>query len=204
VNLKNCFAIIGLVSILIIVAVGVIYFSGAFSLEGLFVQGTPVVELPPPAASTPTFIPISTPTPTLIPEPTPVPDPMDYRTRVLLRARQFAAALEAFWDSNERVQENPGLFDDPEWRSEIRATLDEFVNASESLSAVKPAPDEYQAIDAQLSQIGVIAVELEVNYLQGLETGDERYFEAVNQNINQIVEHLTQAQVLMIAAGWEP
>lgn len=201
-NLKNCFAIIGLVSILIIAAVGVIYFSGAFSLEGLFVQGTPVIELPPPAAPTPTSIPISTPT--LIPEPTPLPDPVDYRTRVLLRAKQFATALEAFWDSNERVQENPSLFDDPVWRSEIRATLDEFVNASESLSAVKPAPEEYQAIDAQLSQIGVIAVELEINYLQGLETRDERYFEAVNQNLNQIVEHLTQAQVLMIAAGWEP
>jgi hypothetical protein len=202
VNLKNCFAIIGFVSILIIAAVGIIYFSGAYNLEGLFVQGTPVVDLPPPSAPTPTSIPMSTPT--FIPEPTPVPDPVDYRTRVLLRARQFATALEAFWDSNEMVQENPSLFDDPQWRSEMRATLDEFVNASESLSAVKPAPDEYQAIDAQLSQIGVIAVELEVNYLQGLETGDERYFEAVNQNINQIVEHLTQAQVLMIAAGWEP
>jgi hypothetical protein len=202
VNLKNCFAIIGFVSILIIAAVGIIYFSGAYNLEGLFVQGTPVVDLPPPSAPTPTSIPMSTPT--FIPEPTPVPDPVDYRTRVLLRAKQFATALEAFWDSNEMVQGNPGLFDDPQWRSEIRATLDEFVSASESLSAVKPAPDEYQAIDAQLSEIGVIAVELEVNYLQGLETGDERYFEAVNQNINQIVEHLTQAQVLMIAAGWEP
>lgn len=203
--MKNCLALIGLVVVLILLVIGVFIFTGTYDLGELLIQGTPVVDLPSPIEPTPT-LPIFIPTsiPTLVPEPTQIPDLVEYRTRVRLRARQFATALEAFWDTNDRAQQNPVLFDDVEWRSEIRTTLDELVNASEALSTVKPVPEEYQEIDAQLSQIGLIAAELEGNYVQGLETGEVRYFEAVDQNLNQIVEHVTQAQAFMIAAGWEP
>jgi hypothetical protein len=206
--LKNCLAIIGLVFVLIVSVLGIIIFTGIYDLEGLlvqgtpFVQGTPLFELPTPTTAITTAIPV--PTLTLIPEPTQVPDPVEYRTRVVLRAKHFATALEAFWDVNDRVQQDPALFEDPEWRSEVRATLDEFVEASELLSGIRPVLVEYQPIGEQLDQIGALAAELEGNYLLGLETGDERYFEAVDNNLNQIVERLTQAQVLMIAAGWEP
>jgi hypothetical protein len=200
--LKNCLAIIGLVLVLILSILGIIIITGIYDFGDLLVQGTPFVDIPTPTTAISTAVPV--PTLTLIPEPTPIPDPVEYRTRVVLRAKQFATALETFWDVNDRVQENPALFEDPEWRSEIRATLDEFVVASEALSEIQPVPDEYQAIGEQLSQIGTLARELEGNYLQGLDTGDERYFEAVDQNLNRIIDHLTQAQVLMIAAGWEP
>ena len=200
--MKTCLAIIGLVFILVVLILGIIIFTGAYDLDGLLVQGTPFVELPPPTTAIATSIPILTPT--LVPEPTAIPDRVEYRTRVLLRAKQFAAALEAFWDVNDRVQENAALYEDPEWRSEVRATLDEFVAASEALSEIQPVPEEYLSIGEQLNQIGTLARELEGNYLLGLDTGDQRYYEAVDQNLNQIVDHLTQAQVLMIAAGWEP
>ncbi len=200
--MRNCLAIIGIIFILIVLVLGIIIFTGVFDLGDLLVQGTPFVDPPTPTVALITPLPV--PTPTLVPEPTPIPDPVEYRTRVVLRAQQFATALEAFWDVNDRVQENPALFDDPEWRSEIRATLDEFVTASETLSGITPVPEEYQAISEQLNQIGALAGELEGNYLLGLDTGDERYFEAVDQNLARIIDHLTQAQVLMIAAGWEP
>jgi hypothetical protein len=202
--LKNCLAIIGIVFILVALLFGILIFTGAIDPGELLVQGTPFVELPPPTPTTGIFTPVPEPTPTLIPEPTPIPDPVEYRTRVVLRAKQFATALEAFWDVNDQVQENDVLFEDPEWRSEVRATLDEFVTASEALSEIQPVPEEYQAIGEQLNQIGSLARELEGNYLLGMDTRDERYFEVVEQNLSQIIDHLTQAQVLMIAAGWEP
>jgi hypothetical protein len=192
----------GLVFVLILSILGIVFITGIYDFDELLVQGTPFVDLPTPTVAISTSIPV--PTPTLVSEPTPIPDPVEYRTRVVLRAKQFATALEAFWDVNDRVQENPALFGDLEWQSEIRATLDEFVVASEALSEIQPVPNEYQAIDEQLNQIGILAEVLETNYLLGLDTGDERYFEAVEQNLDLIIDHLTHAQVLMIAAGWEP
>jgi hypothetical protein len=148
------------------------------------------------------------PAPTLPPPPptptaTPVPDPIEYRTRVMVRARLFSAALNAFLDTSNKLQGEPSLMENSLWRSEVRTALDEFVAATEDLSKGGPAPVEYQYIQGWLEEAGSHAAGLRANYLNGVETGDHTHFQAAGESFNRLVEAMQQAELAMIAAGWE-
>jgi hypothetical protein len=143
-----------------------------------------------------------TPVPTMTPTPVPPLDPLVYRTEVMIRAKNFGSALEAFLNANERLSENNALLDDPTWRTEMGAILDQLGSTGKGLAEVGPPPDEYQAIDALLKRVGTEAEGLRSNYSQALETGDTRFFTAAGENFNHIKEYLYAALEEMARAGW--
>jgi hypothetical protein len=140
-------------------------------------------------------------TPTPAPTPVPIMDPIAYRTHILIRTKYFAAAMEGFMGTNGRLQTEGNLINDPAWRSELLATLDELVLSAEALN-MEGIPPENQAIDDWLSQAGPEAATLRENYRLALETGDTAYFQAVADSMTRLINVMAQAQAAMTAAGW--
>ncbi len=163
-------------------------------------EGAVQVEITP--AGTPEIQNLETPT--LVPSPLPPPAAAAYRARVLIRARHFAAALETFMGANTRLQADPALINNPEWRSEVQAALDELVLAARSLSAFPAVPPEYASIAAWLEQVGPEAESLREVYLQGVQSGDAALLARAGESLNRITEVMRLAQVEMAAAGWQP
>jgi hypothetical protein len=211
--LKNCLAFFGLLSLIILAGVGLLlglpYLDPDFSIPDYFLPvETPLIN-PGPAqvgASLPAVAIPPTPIPTQppVPTPTPIPDPAEYRARVLIRLRHFATALEAFYDNNEKLRDNPALFEDPNWRSETRATLDELETAALDLSGVHSIPAEYALIQAELEQIGPQTRDLKYHYLAGLETSSQSSFQAAGDSLANIVTVISQVEIRMLEAGWSP
>jgi hypothetical protein len=154
----------------------------------------------PAVAIPPTPIPTQPPAPT----PTPIPDPVEYRARVLIRLRHFATALEAFYDNNEKLRDNPAFFEDPVWRSETRAILDELETTALDLSSVHSVPTEYSLIHSELEQVGPQTTDLKYHYLAGLETSNQASFQAAGESLGNIVTVISQLEIRMLEAGWSP
>jgi len=200
--MRNCLALVGVVFLgLLVLGAALLYTADPEQLRRLLEEeGTPRVAITPlgtPAIQT-------LPPPTLIPSPLPLPDAAAYRARVLIRARHFAAALEAFMAANTRLQGAPSLIQDPQWRSEVQAALDELVIAAHSLSDFPGVPPEYVAIASWLDQVGPEAESLRSDYLQGVQSGDAQLLARAGERLNRITEYMRLAQVEMAAAGWQP
>jgi hypothetical protein len=163
-------------------------------------QMTSLIEFPP--TPTNTIIPTAAPTATPEPTATPLPDPVDYRTRVMVRARMFSTAYNAFMETNGRLQSQPDLISDPVWRAQVRASLDEFTAAAWAMSQAGTVPPEYQAVQTWLEAIGPEAEALRSAYLYGIETGDQSSLVAAGQSMDKLVVILTNVEAQMIAAGW--
>jgi hypothetical protein len=142
--------------------------------------------------------------PTATPVPTAVPplDPTVYRSEVTVRLKSFAAALESFLAANDRLALNNALLDDPAWRSEMSATLDQVSAAGQALDDSAPPPLEYATIHSYLEQVGPEAQGLRDRYLQAMDTRDPRDFTMAGEHYQRIKETLTQALGEMINAGW--
>jgi hypothetical protein len=150
-------------------------------------EGQPLPELLPPA----------TPLPTAVP---PL-DPTVYRSEVTVRLKSFAAALEAFLAANDRLALNNALLDDPAWRSEMSATLDQVSAAGLALDDPAPPP-EYAPIHVWLERAGPEAEGLRDRYLQAMDSRQSQDFTAAGDHYQRIKEALTQALGEMINAGW--
>jgi hypothetical protein len=202
--MRNCLAVIGAIVILgaALVALGVTYLyfvPGAAPEEPEIISGPSLIQtVIPQPLSTPT----PEPTPTAVPTPTPIPEPADYRTRVLLRIRQYGSALNSFNDLNLTLQNNPGLINDREWRIEASATLDELVRTADLMAQVEPAPVQYGYIQELLVQVSQETISMRENYAMALNTGSMEYFEAAGDNLNRIGILMVQVEAAMGAAGW--
>jgi hypothetical protein len=189
--------------VLLVLGAALLYTADPEVLQRLGQEGdAPEIDLIITPFGTPEILNIATPV--LLPSPTPLADAVAYRTRVLIRLQQFASALEAFMQANERLQGDPRLIGAPEWRSEIQAALDEMVISAHSLSGFSAVPPEYAAIAAWLDQVGPEAENLRLNYTQGVQSGDQALLAAAGENLNRISELVRGAQVEMAAAGWQP
>jgi hypothetical protein len=142
------------------------------------------------------------PTATTVPTAVPPLDPTVYRSEVTVRLKSFAAALESFLATNDRLALNNALLDDPAWRSEMRATLDQVSAAGQALDVSAPPPLEYAQIHAHLEQVGPNAQSLRDRYLQAMDTRDPQDFTMAGEHYQRIKETLTQALGEMIKAGW--
>jgi hypothetical protein len=221
--MKSCLAVVGLFALLLLAA-GAVLLLPYFSDEILLLTGdfgypvdigsgptVPTVEArvaggsPPVMTNLVEAAPTQAPTliPTPEPTPTPLPDPVDYRARVMVRARLFSTALNAFMDTSNKLQSDANLMNDPAWRGEVSATLDEFVLATEGLSDAGTVPPEYLAVHGWLEQAGLEANNLRIYYLLGVESGDMARFESAGDSLNRLMEAMQQAELAMIAAGWQ-
>lgn len=220
--MKNCLAFFGFLSLLLVLALGVVLLFVSIDLSGLaaerlLINGTPVspgdlealetlvsggVEIersnPSEEQPFPTSIPTAVPTPTAVPR----LEPEVYRSEVMIQARSFASALEAFLDTNDELGENVDILEDPAWREQARAAVEQVATSGRYLAEIGPPPTEYEAIDAWLNRVGPEAEGLRDNYLQGLETGGREYFAAASENLARIREYLYRALEEMARAGW--
>jgi hypothetical protein len=119
-----------------------------------------------------------------------------------VRLKSFAAALESFLAANDRLALNNTLLDDPAWRSEMRATLDQVSAAGQALDDSTPPPPEYATIHSYLEQVGPDAQGLRDRYLQAMDTRDPQDFTMAGEHYQRFKEALTQALGEMIKAGW--
>ena len=148
------------------------------------------------------------PLPELFPSETPAPtaapplDPTVYRSEVTVRLKSFAAALETFLAANDRLAADNALLDDPAWRSEMSATLDQVRATGLALDDAAPPPPEYAPIHAWLERAGPEAEGLRDRYLQAMDSRDPQDFTAAGDHYQRIKEALTQALGEMIQAGW--
>jgi hypothetical protein len=129
-------------------------------------------------------------------------DPGVYRAEVMIQARSFGSALEAFLEANEKLAGDNALLDDPDWQNEMRAIVEQVKASGLGLAGVGPPPGEYQAIDDWLERVGPEAEGLRDNYLQALDTRDPQFFAAASDNFARIKEYLYQALEEMARAGW--
>lgn len=201
--MKNCLAFFGLIFLLILGGLGLLLFliwvdAGQEPVIDTNVSSPAVVEKMNLADSTP--VPTITPAPT----PTPIPDPVAYRTRVILRAGHFSTALEAFYRANDKLLASPDAMTNELWQAEMRTTLDEFVSKAVELGEAGTAPPEYRAIDDWLKLVGPEAQKMADYYWWGVESGNQQYFYPAGESLENITNYMEQAQVAMIAAGWEP
>jgi hypothetical protein len=202
--MRNCLAVIGALVVLAaaLIALGVTYMyfvPGGAPEEPEIISGPSLIQtvLPMPSP-TPTL----EPTPTAIPTPTPIPEPAQYRTRVLLRIRQYASGLNSFNDTNLKLQNDPGLINDRGWRLEAAATLDELVLSANKITEVDPVPVQYGYVHELLGLVSNETSRLRENYVTALNTGSMEYFEAAGDNLNQISILMVQVEAAMLAAGW--
>jgi hypothetical protein len=174
------------------------------SSGGTIIQRTnplePEVTAHPPESDLPTMPPL----PTLLLTPTPVPplDPIIYRVQVMQRLKDFSTALNALLSANDQLAQNNTLLEDPTWRKQTGALLEEVSISGQTLSAVGPPPPEYAAIDDWLNRVGSEAAALQANYQQGMDGGDMRSFAAAGNNLTNIKEYLSQSVAEMAKAGW--
>lgn len=202
--MRNCLAVIGalvvLAAALIALVLTYLYFvPGTAPEEPEIISGPSLIQTVIPMP-----LPSPTPEPTLTPSPTPtqIPEPVDYRTRVLVRIRQYGSALQSFNDTNIRLQDNPGLINDRDWRLETAAVLDELVMAAERMAQVEPIPPEYGYVAELLDQVSEETSRLRENYATAINTGSPQFFEVAGENLNQISVLMVQVEAATIAAGW--
>ena len=215
--MKNFLAAVGFLTLLGVTILGIILLLiwsdlplDPRALLGL-TQQTPVVEVNPSRNSDGSILNKTNPLqtepslvlPTQAPTPTPIPDPVAYRSEVIVRTKRFADSLSSLYDENKKLQENPQLLNDPEWRDELRVILDLLVEDAQALGDIQPVPAEYQEINDQLRQVGPQAEQLRENYLHGIETGNQDALTAAGKNMQSIIDTMRQVQALMVAAGWE-
>ncbi len=217
--MKDCLAIIGLIFILLItIAIGgALYWVyigqplPAQTSQGLaekLFASTPQVSVSSgevviqkeslvPTLSEPT------PLPTLTPTPTPIPDPAVYRSEVMLKAKRFGVALESFYQENGKIGQDASLLNDAQWQSGMGAILDELVASAQALSTISPVPEEDQALQGSLAQIGPETQALSEAFRQGMQTGDEAALKAAGDHLSQIQTIMLQAQDEAAKAGWK-
>lgn len=222
--LKNCLAMIGILFIAILAAVGVFLLVAFYDLSGTV--PIPDITLRAPvvigdeAGVTPEIevsggeatilerlnpLDLDPPAlPTLTPEPTTVPplDPEVYRAEVMVRLENFVTALERWMAANEALGQDSALLDDPAWRNEMVAILDSVSETAWALSQVDPPPPEYAAIDEWLKRLGPEADGLRESYLTALDTRDEAAFTTAADHFARIKEYLEAAVGEMLAANW--
>lgn len=219
--MKNCLAFIGFLFLVIILLGGALFFflfagQDLPSFEGVpFLSSRPtqMIQVNPLDGNAvvekkslvdqlplPTAIPTDTPVPTA----TPIPDPVVYQSEVMLRARQFATALDSFNQVNSKLSQNPALSKDSDWQREMQTNLDALVATAQALGGVQAVPDQDRAIQAWLVKVGEDTLKLQQNYLNGIETGDQQALQAAGDNMNSIREDMLQAQAETVKAGWKP
>ncbi len=151
-------------------------------------------------AGTPEFAAIAPPA---VP-PTPVPplSPEEYRNAVMVNLRSLAQNAQNWLDANDELTRDPYLAADPAWQNRAALLAEQVVASARALAAVGPAPEEYAAVQARLSQISPEAETLCQNYLAALQSDDASLFKAAGQNFANIKDLLTLAVGEMQSAGW--
>ncbi len=169
---------------------------------------TAVIEKKNLVDSLPTLPPVPSPTPvptdTPVPTPTSTPDPVIYQTEVMIRVKRFASAMDNFTATNDKLEKNPALMDDSTWQREMQTTLDDFVSAAVDMGSVSAVPPQYKDIQSWLEKVGPEAKKLKEDYLTGIQTKDQKYFQAVTDDRTAIIDDMTKAVAAMQAAGWQP
>ncbi len=220
--MKNCLAFIGFLTLVAVLLIGAVFFfvyagQGLPSFDGvpfLESQPTQVVQVSPLGGNAvvekkslidqlpplPTVIPTDTPVPTA----TPTPDPVVYQSEVMLRARQFATALDSFDQVNAKLGQNSALAKDSDWQREMQTNLDALVATAQALGQVQAVPDQDRAIQSWLAKVGEDTIKLQANYLSGIETGSQQALQDAAANMNSIREDMLQAQAEAVKAGWKP
>ncbi len=219
--MKNCLAFIGFLSLVLVLLLGALFFflyagQGLPSFEGvpfLGSQPTQIIQVNPLGGNAVVEkkslidqlpLPIPIPTSTPVPTATPIPDPVVYQSEVMLRARQFATALDSFDQVNAKLSQSPALAKDSAWQSEMQTNLDALVATAQALGQVQPVPDQDQAIQTWLQKVGEDTLLLQQNYLNGIENGSQQSLQAAGDNMNSIREDMLQAQAETVKAGWKP
>lgn len=159
----------------------------------------PLVMLP---YATVTPMPTNTPIPTQPPTEIPRMQAPMYRSEVILDLKSFVNALEVWLDVNDRLAGDNSLKDDPTWRNDAKSALENMRSAAWSLSAVGPAPQEYEEIDALLYQVYLEADGLYKDYSQAVDSGDNNSFYAASEHFTRLKEFLSQAVKEMLNSGW--
>ncbi len=144
------------------------------------------------------------PIPTPLPSATSLPDPIYYRNEIMLRTKNFANAMDSFFDQNELVKGDPKLMRSEEWRREMQVRLDLFTKAAFELGAVESVPVEYQAIQEAARRVGPHAQRLSEYYLAGIQNESQESMKAAGEELDSIYQAMNQLQAEMIKAGWQP
>jgi hypothetical protein len=129
-------------------------------------------------------------------------DPVVYQTEVLLRMRQFGAALDDFMASNGKLAGDQSLRSDTNWQKEIAAALDLVASNGRALAAVGPAPQVYRSIAGWMDRVEVEAQGLEDDYLYAVESGNPQDFSTAASRLTRMGEYLRQAYQEMLDLGW--
>lgn len=142
-----------------------------------------------------------------VPEPTftPIPpmDPLVYQTEATIRLKRFAASLERWMVSNDRLMLDDSLMQDAAWREEVTANLDAAASEGQLLANIGQPPEQHAEIDGWLVRAGLEADRLQAYYLQGLETGSPNDFASAADSFTRIKKFLAEAAQRMLLAGWE-
>jgi hypothetical protein len=165
--------------------------------KGLVEKTNPLEAQPLPIV--PTLV-VPTPEPTFTPLP-PL-DPVEYQTEAIIRLKRYAAALESWLQTNDKLMKDNSLLQDTTWQAELKGNLAEIADAGQSLAGIDRAPAQYIGIDAWLKRVGAESTRLQANYQRALNTANPKDFTAAGDNFTRIKEYLTQAAEQMIAAGW--
>ncbi len=152
-------------------------------------------ETPEPTAT-------PTPEPTFTPTPIPPLDPQVYQELSMSRLKDFASALDRWMAVNGQLGQNSSLLNDPAWKQQAQADIEDIQNTAHALAAVGPAPEQYRSIAGWFDRVQSGADALVSSYSSALQSGDPGQFTAASHAFDQIKEDLSQAVAAMQAAGW--
>ncbi|MTH55026.1 hypothetical protein GKZ89_16605 [Bacillus mangrovi] len=150
-----------------------------FLLSGCVVNEKPVQEEKPAALEKPAApeqdkekAPIAEPAPEdLAPEPAPDAGELQYLDAISPILNQMAAGLFDFGTLNLEASQDPSLLTDPDWISEMAASLVLLQGTSDALKALSPPP-EMAEVHSLLLKAGTEIEYVTENYPAAIENGD--------------------------------
>jgi hypothetical protein len=159
----------------------------------------PVLPEMPATAEVPTLVPTFTPIPPL--------KPGVYRVEVVLRLKEFVAAIEHWLFVNKEVAGDEKLVEDPGWQNRAQNAIDSVLLAARVLDDVGPPPAGYEAVDERLARLYQETQLLHDAYSHGLSqhakgaSGSEQ-FRSAGESFTRVKEYLAGAVEEMLALGW--
>lgn len=95
-------------------------------------------------------------------------------------------ALDAFIAHKDRLLEQPGLFEDAEWREELEAKLDGLRAAGDRVGEIGPAPEIFVDLHPMLAELDAAAHRVADDYEAYAFEGDQAKGELTQANIDEV------------------
>lgn len=152
------------------------------------IAATAVVVTPAPAIQNTESVDLPTISPTDIPSSTVAPDTADdvYYQEFLRRFSDYQDAFLSMNDHQQKMQADPSLMLDENWRLEMGFSLGILDVAATKLESIPNVTPKYQQLDLMMKDVGSQTHALVENYASGLDNTDAALIEAAIVNLQNI------------------